>query len=323
MKRRIYLQSLITIILAFAAITLPSRTMANTATLDTSPGTNAPPATLGGHDMMPFPLDTRTLEYPVSYIAGSFGRLDFMPGLRHTRVGAGWPAWSHGYTGDVYVSEPGYNDVVISLPGKTHAFYFYVQPNAQALFNVTVSAEAIDGTPLMSAPAVVEVGGALLNDGTVGQARYFGFYTSGTVNLGKIKISLPPEANGFAIGEFGINIGDYVFNGFFQPVDNLPIVNKLKAGNGVPVKFNLSGYQGMQIFADGYPRVIKVACDASEALDTVEETVAVSSNTLVFEGDGNYNYKWRTDKTWVNTCRHLVLRLNDGSEKVAEFRFVK
>ena len=54
----------------------------------------------------------------------------------------------------------------------------------------------------------------------------------------------------------------YRFTGFFQPVDNLPTVNIITAGQGVSVQFSLSGYQGLNVVAPGYPISIPVACDA-------------------------------------------------------------
>ena len=36
----------------------------------------------------------------------------------------------------------------------------------------------------------------------------------------------------------------FSFTGFFTPVDNLPVVNQVKAGQAVPLKFSLDGYQG-------------------------------------------------------------------------------
>jgi len=37
-----------------------------------------------------------------------------------------------------------------------------------------------------------------------------------------------------------------------------------------------------------------------------------------------YTYVWKTDKGWADTCRELVVKLNDGStEHVADFKFVK
>ena len=49
---------------------------------------------------------------------------------------------------------------------------------------------------------------------------------------------------------FKVNVR-YAFNGFFRPIDNLPIVNAVKAGQAIPVKFCLGGNKGLSIFAAG------------------------------------------------------------------------
>ena len=36
-----------------------------------------------------------------------------------------------------------------------------------------------------------------------------------------------------------------------------------------------------------------------------------------------YNYVWKTDKSWAGTCRQLVLKLGDGTVKTALFTFTK
>ena len=51
----------------------------------------------------------------------------------------------------------------------------------------------------------------------------------------------------------------YDFSGFFSPVDNPDVLNQVKAGSTIPVKFGLGGDQGLDIFAkaaDGssYPK---------------------------------------------------------------------
>jgi extracellular elastinolytic metalloproteinase len=39
--------------------------------------------------------------------------------------------------------------------------------------------------------------------------------------------------------------------------------------------------------------------------------------------DGNdcYHVDWKTERSWRGTCRELVLRFADGSERTALFRF--
>ena len=63
------------------------------------------------------------------------------------------------------------------------------------------------------------------------------------------------------------------FNGFFSPVDNLPTLNKVKAGSAVPVKFSLGGNRGLAIFTSGYPRSAVTTCDSTAPVDGIEETV--------------------------------------------------
>jgi hypothetical protein len=115
----------------------------------------------------------------------------------------------------------------------------------------------------------------------------------------------------------------YHFAGFFQPVDNLPTLNSVKAGSAIPVKFGLGGNYGLSIFDVGSPKSQTIACDTSAAVDTVEETVAAGGSSLSYDSaSGNYNYVWKTDKTWTG-CRQLILNFNDGSIQKASFKFTK
>jgi hypothetical protein len=113
----------------------------------------------------------------------------------------------------------------------------------------------------------------------------------------------------------------YAFTGFFQPVDNLPTLNVMKAGSAIPVKFSLGGNYDLNIFAAGYPTSTTVTCGAT-AEDAIEETVTADSSGLSYDANsGQYIYVWKTDKTWANTCRTLVVKLNDGTYHYANFKF--
>ncbi len=112
------------------------------------------------------------------------------------------------------------------------------------------------------------------------------------------------------------------FSGFLQPVDELPMVNVVSAGQAVPVKFSLSGNKGLNIFAAGYPASGPVACDASEPGSNIEETVSAGGSSLTYDAAADrYSYIWKTEKAWKGTCRILALRLTDGSDHFAKFRF--
>lgn len=114
----------------------------------------------------------------------------------------------------------------------------------------------------------------------------------------------------------------YDFIGFFQPVDNLPTINVAKAGSAIPMKWGLGGYKGMYIFAAGYPASGMIPCDSMPNADVIEETVMAGGSSLNYDAaSGQYIYVWKTDKAWVNTCRQLVVKLNDGMYHRANFRF--
>jgi YVTN family beta-propeller protein len=113
----------------------------------------------------------------------------------------------------------------------------------------------------------------------------------------------------------------YSFSGFFRPVDNTPTLNLAKAGSAIPVKFSLGGEKGLSIFATGYPKSQNVNCDTSTP-DAIEETVTAGSSSLSYDPIADqYVYVWKTDKAWAGTCRQLMVRLDDLTDHVANFKF--
>ena len=155
---------------------------------DGSPGTAAPPATLGPYTMTPFGNDGRA-DGTVSDVPDPAGTIGFSPSLSHTKVGVGWATWSHGYTGDVYFT--GGTQITITLPAGTKAFYFYAEPDQFAVFSVEATAQ--DGTTSGPVPVQGDSG-----------AQYFGFYGTGAATLASITVT-SADPTGFAVGEFGIN----------------------------------------------------------------------------------------------------------------------
>ena len=116
----------------------------------------------------------------------------------------------------------------------------------------------------------------------------------------------------------------FAFTGFFAPIQNLPIVNQVKAGQGIPVKFSLGGDHGLDIFAAGYPASQPIACDGSAPVDDVDTTVSAGGSSLSYDAvSGVYTYVWKTEKSWAGTCHRLTVKLTDGTERSAHFRFVR
>jgi hypothetical protein len=182
---------LTTFVLAAAvALTIGAGTARAAITFDGSPGTAAPPGTLGPYTMTPFPADPQPLFTNVSSVAApTGGSVGFSPSLNHRRIGLGWATWSHGYTGDVYYTNGG-TSATMTMPANTVAFYFYAEPNPFGFFDITATAQ--DGTT--SGPIPV--------DGFAG-ATYFGFYATGGDTIVSITVGSTVD---FAIGEFGIAV---------------------------------------------------------------------------------------------------------------------
>lgn len=113
----------------------------------------------------------------------------------------------------------------------------------------------------------------------------------------------------------------YDWNGFFQPIDNNAL-NVAKGGSAIPVKFSLSGNQGLNIFETGYPRSVKISCDSNASEDVIEVTVNAGGSSLSYDAlVDQYVYVWKTEKLWAGTCRQLQVKLNDGTLHTANFKF--
>jgi uncharacterized repeat protein (TIGR01451 family) len=118
---------------------------------------------------------------------------------------------------------------------------------------------------------------------------------------------------------FKVNVR-YNFNGFFSPVANPPTLNAVNAGKAIPVKFDLSGDKGLNIFAAGNPFTVTLNCNTNDPGVDVSETVNAGGSSLSFSG-GQYIYVWKTSSSWAGTCRQLVITLNDGTVHTANFKF--
>lgn len=113
----------------------------------------------------------------------------------------------------------------------------------------------------------------------------------------------------------------YNFTGFFPPVDNQPVINLVKAGSAVPIKFSLNGDQGLDIFPPGYPTSAVVSC-GSAVEDAIEQTVTASASGLAYDASADqYIYTWKTDAAWADACRTFIIKLKDGTYHRINFKF--
>ena len=117
----------------------------------------------------------------------------------------------------------------------------------------------------------------------------------------------------------------YKFEGFFAPIDNLPIVNTVKAGSAVPVKWRIVTSGGAPVsdpnsFAGLFSN--EVNCGSTTGLEAPIETVAPGGSVLQYLGNGNWQINWKTLANYPKaSCRLMELRLNDGTSRYANFKF--
>ncbi len=163
-------------------------------------------------------------------------------------------------------------------------------------------------------------------DGTTGSAcdATHTYTSAGAVSL---KVAVNDGDGGTDTRTVGLIVAapqdaTWPWQGFFQPVDNLPTVNVVKAGSAVPVKFSVGGYRGLGIIADGYPASTATSCSASAGTDLLEQVATPGASQLSYDAaTGRYQLVWKTAKAWAGTCRTLVVQLADGSVHKAGFRF--
>ncbi len=184
-------RTIISTIIGLAAFTLASPAA---VIVDMSPGTAAPPGTLGGYSMIGFPSESRAeLDAVTDVLAppGFGGDLLFDTPLELDLIGSMWGTWSHGYAGPVYALLDAGTPVNLTLPPGALAFYLYIEPNQKEPYEFTVTSGATTAT---------------LSINGDGGAQYVGFYSDDPLSpLLGITIDQPDgNAAGFAIGEFGI-----------------------------------------------------------------------------------------------------------------------
>ena len=90
----------------------------------------------------------------------------------------------------------------------------------------------------------------------------------------------------------------------------------VKAGESMPVKFSLHGNRGSDVMAAGSPTW--VTCDSPPG------SSAPAAGTLSYNASADrYTFLVATDKSWIGTCRDLVVTLRDGTTHSARFAFGK
>lgn len=108
------------------------------------------------------------------------------------------------------------------------------------------------------------------------------------------------------------------------PVDPRPVVNSVKAGRAVPLKWHVSDAAGAPVttLTSATVTVQHLACGLGTTVDEIEQTFAGGSG-LQNLGNGDYQLNWKTSGAFAGSCKTMTLDLGGGVVVQADFRFVK
>jgi len=114
------------------------------------------------------------------------------------------------------------------------------------------------------------------------------------------------------------------FQGFFGPVDNPTVLNKVKAGVAVPLKWRILNALNAPVtnLSTASITVTTLDCESGETVDQVEETAAGGSG-LQNLGGGYYQLNWKTPKSYGKSWKTMQLDIGDGVTHDAFFEFTK
>jgi hypothetical protein len=117
-----------------------------------------------------------------------------------------------------------------------------------------------------------------------------------------------------------VHVARYTFAGFFQPVDNPPVINTGKTGKTYPLKFSLTqnGSVVSDLSAVVALRFAAIGCVGEQPTDALE-TVATGGTELRYDATAQqYVYDWKTPTN--PGCYVVTLTLADGSTWPAFFK---
>ncbi len=173
---------------------------------------------------------------------------------------------------------------------------------------------------------------ATITDGLSGPLNTTESAAADTTSAGTgqtVSITGYDNAGNSASADCAYSVG-YNFDGLYAPVDRPNTLNVSKAGQAVPLKWRLTDYFGTGV-SDLTAVSVSVAglnCSLGTTVDTLEEYASGSSG-LQNQGDGYYQFNWKTPTSYASSCKSLSIKMGIAASNapvhsnLANFQFKK
>ena len=143
-----------------------------------------------------------------------------------------------------------------------------------------------------------------------------------TVGTRNVACTVTDRAGNSASASAGYRVV-YGFNGFTAPVQNPAVLNVLKAGRSVALRWRVVDAQGAPVsnLAAASVGVGAIAIGCPTATENRIGTYGGSNGQLQNLGNGYYQLDWMAAASLRGACRRLELNLGDGVVRPALFKF--
>lgn len=147
-----------------------------------------------------------------------------------------------------------------------------------------------------------------------------GYYVATAGAIAQIEC---PDGKTSAAGatECHLNPGLYHINGFYQPVDMSGVVNTVKGGSTVPLKFEVfDGNVELTDTAIVTMSAKQITCDPAAPTEAIEEIVTAGGTGLRYDATaGQFVFNWKAPKK-AGDCYAVTATTTDGSSVTALFK---
>jgi methionine-rich copper-binding protein CopC len=184
----------------------------------------------------------------------------------------------------------------------------------------TLSPSITPNPVILNQPATADAGATDSLSGI--SSSSCGTVDTSTIGVHSVSCTATDKAGNTATTSVSYTV-QYKFDGFYNPVNNPDIVNSAKAGQAIPIKWQLTDYYGNPVENIGTWSV-NVALTGTCGVGPIDpiETYAAGASGWQYLGDGYWQFNWKTPKTYAGLCITMTLYLGDGDlTHIALFKF--